>query len=226
MLCGFIGNLFPAFLFCVAEEKVDSSLAGMLNSLTPIFATMVSAVFFRTLIPMNKITGILIGLAGTVIMFLSTYNTAGEMHLSYASLIVVATFLYGLNANIVAHYLKGYTTMQIASVSICISAIVALIVLVATGYFSKDLLHDKQVQLSTMYSSILGIFGSALATILYFRLIVQKGVVFSSLVTYAIPFVALGWGLFYGDTITWMQIVALFVILAGVGVVNLPAAKK
>ena len=47
LLSGIIGNFIPAFLFCIAETKIDSALAGILNSLTPLFTILVGVFFFQ-----------------------------------------------------------------------------------------------------------------------------------------------------------------------------------
>lgn len=219
-LAGLLGNLFPAFLFCIAEEKVDSALAGMLNSLTPVFAIVLAAVFFSTKITRNKLIGVIVAFGGAVILFLSGKGMAANVPIGHALLIVLATFFYGLNANIVANYLKDHSTLLISGFSLFTSACIALIVLIATGYFQPGNFGDSDFRWSSAAAVVLGVFGSAAATVLYFRLIAVKGVVFSSMVTYAIPFVALIWGIFYGEKITWLQIAGFLVMLAGVYLVN------
>ena len=219
-LAGLLGNLFPAFLFCIAEEKVDSALAGMLNSLTPVFAIVLAALFFSTEITRNKLIGVIIAFGGAVILFLSGKGLETGVPFGHAMLIVLATFFYGLNANIVANYLKGHSTLLISGFSVFTSGCIALLVLIFTGYFERNIFTDPAFRWSTLASVILGVFGSAAATVLYFRLIASKGVVFSSMVTYAIPFVALIWGIFYGEKISSLQILGFLVMLGGVYIVN------
>jgi drug/metabolite transporter (DMT)-like permease len=65
-------------------------------------------------------------------------------------------------------------------------------------------------------SAVLGILGTALASVLFYILLKKAGPVFASMVTYGIPFVAVGWGISAGESITAMQVACLLVILAGV----------
>src|SRR5438552_247317 len=94
LLSGLLGSFFPAFLFCIAETKIDSSLAGFLNALTPIFTIVIGLLFFTQIFQLHKLTGVLMGLAGMLILLLAK-DTINWSYLSYASFALVATILYG-----------------------------------------------------------------------------------------------------------------------------------
>src|SRR4051812_35646212 len=78
LLAGALGNLIPAYLFCIAEEKVDSALAGTLNSLTPIFVIIMGTLFFRVKTSFEKVIGILIAFSGCILLFLSQPGFNGD----------------------------------------------------------------------------------------------------------------------------------------------------
>jgi drug/metabolite transporter (DMT)-like permease len=80
--------------------------------------------------------------------------------------------------------------------------------------------------MSTIASSVLGILGTALASVLFYILVKKAGGLFASLVTYGIPFVAILWGVYYGEKVTYMQVIALGIILFGVYLANRPDTKK
>lgn len=218
LLSGWLGNLFPAFLFAIALEKeVNSSLAGILNSLTPLFVVAVAAIFFGVKIAKRKIFGVLIGLAGLVMLSLAR-GPLQVREVGFMGLIFLATFFYGLNINVVANYLKGIRPMQIASVSVA-----ALVVPAAAVLAWQQQAHPiawQEAQLSVWMIVLLGVIGSALATALFYVLIERAGGLFASLVTYAIPIVAVMWGLWAGEEIGPVQVSALGVILAGVYMAN------
>src|SRR5829696_7232828 len=72
ILTGLLGNLFPAFLFGIAiHQKIESSVAGILNSLTPLFVIIIGALFFNVMIPKKKIAGVLIGFIGLAVLSVS-----------------------------------------------------------------------------------------------------------------------------------------------------------
>ncbi|RYY67924.1 MAG: DMT family transporter [Chitinophagaceae bacterium] len=218
-MSGALGSLIPAYLFCVAEQKVDSALAGVLNSLTPIFVIIAGAMFFNARIAANKVIGILIALSGSVLLFLFQPNFSNNSNVIHISYIILATALYGYNVNMVHKHLKHIPSIRIAAVALMLNAIPAFVVLFLTGYFSKDIL-SQEILIATGYSAILGIFGTAVATILFYMLLKRAGSIFASMVTYGIPIVAIFWGIIYNEEVGWKQVLGMAVILIGVFVAN------
>jgi len=224
LLAGLLGNLLPAFLFAEAISKnIDSSLGGILNSLTPICVVITGVVFFKDVIKQKKIIGVIVGFIGLVILTLSQKGLSFQ-NSAYALMIVLATILYGFNVNIVAHKLKKLNPVHIATISLSFMAIPSGIILLLNGFFELDF-TDKIVRNSVIASSLLGIVASAIATALFYILVRRSGGLFASLVTYGIPFIALFWGFWDGEKITWIEIACLGLILAGVYLANMPDKK-
>lgn len=214
-LSGFLGSLLPAYLFCIAEEGIDSALAGVLNALTPIFVIIVGALFFNLKTTTTKILGIVIAFLGSVLLFFSQPGFAQNNQLFNVCLVVLATLFYGINVNLVHKHLQQIPSLHIAAIALTLCAIPAGFVLYYTGYFQQDLLQ-KGIIGATLYSSILGIGGTAIATVLFYMLLKRAGSVFASMVTYAIPVVAIFWGLIYNEDIGWKQFACMCIILLGV----------
>lgn len=224
-LSGTLGSLLPAFLFCMAEAGIDSSLAGTLNCLTPVFVIITGALFFKANAPANKIIGIIIAITGSFLLLLSK-EQAGNRHLVYVCFVVMATILYGFNVNMVSAKLSNISSLQIAATGLSLNAIPAMLVLIFTGYFNLPL-WNHQLLLATSAATLLGIVGTAVATILFYLLIKRAGGLFASMVTYGIPFIAAGWGVLFGESFGWQQVVCLLIILLGVYQVNKrPATNK
>lgn len=224
-LSGVLGSLFPAFLFCFAEQGMDSSLAGTLNSLTPIFVIITGALFFNRSTPMNKVVGIIIAFTGSILLLLSKGHIQESHGLSYPLLIILATVMYGFNVNLVSKYLSHLPSLQIASVALTLNALPALGVLLFTGFFSLPF-HETGFIKGTGAAMVLGIGGTAIATVLFYMLVKRAGGVFASMVTYGIPFVAIGWGIYFGENFGWLQVGCLLVILLGVYWANKRVAAK
>lgn len=218
IITGFVGSFFPAFLFCIAETRIDSSLAGMLNALTPVFTILIGTIFFNIKVTLRKSLGILLGFAGLSGLFLAK-GAVNLQDISYATLVLAATLCYGLNINLVNHHLKGVSAVNIAAIAFAFLLLPALLVLYFTGYFSLPV-QTKPILLATGASVILGVLGTALATIFFYMLVKKAGPIFTSLVTYGIPFVAIAWGFAYGETINLLQVCCLGVILGGVWLVS------
>ncbi len=217
-LSALIGSMIPAFLFCIAETKINSSLAGFLNALTPAFTISIGLVFFGNYFQKNKLLGVAIAFVGMLLLFLANKELNLE-YLSYAALVVIATICYGFNVNIVNRFLKDISPIKIAAVGFSYLILPAFSILIFTGYFKLPL-QNREIIYSTLSGFTLGILGTALATILFYMLLKRAGTVFTSMVTYGIPFISLGWGLLEGDLINSIQIAGLAIILTGVYMTN------
>jgi drug/metabolite transporter (DMT)-like permease len=216
---GMLGNLFPAFLFAIAiEKKVNSSLAGILNSLTPLFVIVIGILFFRMKVEGKKIAGVMVGFLGLLMLSLSQ----GPLNLSdlgYTLLILVATLMYGINVNIVAQYLQNIAPFKLATISMSLIALPAACLCWYEGVFELMQI-DQNALNASLIVAVLGITGTAIATVLFYSLIQRSGRIFASLVTYAIPVVTIFWGLIYGEEVTAIQVGCLGLILAGVYLAN------
>ena len=214
------GNLLPAYLFAGAIAKnIDSGLAGILNSLTPICVVVTGIIFFKSKTENRKTFGVLIGFAGLTLLTLAGKGGISFENVEYTLWILLATILYGFNINIVGHYLKDINPIHLAVVSIAFMIIPTGIVL-WQGNFLQLPFDDDATLLAVINSVMLGIAGTAIATALFYVLVKKAGGLFASLVTYGIPFVALAWGFIFGENITLLQIGCLGIILSGVYLAN------
>ena len=224
-LTGLFGNFLPALLFASAiKGNGESSLASILNSLTPLFVIVIGVLFFKSKVQGRKIAGVLIGFIGLVILSLLRGPVSANDY--GLILILIATVGYGITVNLVSNYLKGIDGFKIASVSLAIMAIPATIIMWQQNVFGI-LQYDEDARWSIIIACLLGIVGSAIATALYYILIQRAGGLFASLVTYAIPIVAMFWGLLAHEHVTSIQIACLTLILAGVYIASItPSSKK
>lgn len=228
IMSGLLGSFFPAFLFCIAETKIDSSLAGGLNALTPIFVILIGVAFWGSSVSLRKIIGVCIAFTGSVLLMLYKQRNLSDINstfIFYSSLAVIATIMYGINVNMISKNLQGIGSLQIGTVAFTTLTIPSAIVLWITGFFQLPL-HESNYIWSVAASSILGIFGTAIASIFFYILVKRAGGIFASMVTYGIPFVALGWGIYAGEFITLQQVACLAVIVGGVYIANRPEIKK
>jgi len=217
LLSGTIGSFIPAYLFCLSEIKIDSSLVGMLNALTPLFTIVVGILFFGMKVVRRQLIGIAIGFLG-MILLLTPKGSFGLQNFGYASLVLLATFLYGINVNVVHKSLKDTSSVNIVAFAFPSLLIPCIVILAKTGFFNQIMnTPNKQFLLSTAAAFVLGSVGTAFATIYFYKLMKKAGIVFASMVTYGIPFVAVGWGVILGETLSALEMISLFIILAGVG---------
>jgi len=217
-LSGLIGNLIPAFLFTYAETSLSSSLAGILNSLSPFFTLIVGILFFKNRPHFLQNVGILIGLVGAILLVSNGDFSSFRGVNFYALLVVFATLLYGINSNLIRHKLVGLNGVEITALSFFFIGPVAGVIL-----FSTDLspaYHSTHFTSSLLATLALSLFGSVLSLFVYNNLIHHTSAIFATSVTYIIPVFALMWGILDGESLGILQIISMAVILTGVYLVN------
>ena len=224
LIAGFIGSFFPAFLFMKAETRIDSTIAGMLNSLTPVFTLIVGMLFHRTTFKWLQVAGLSLGLLGATGLILAGDSfQLGTVNV-YALYIVLATFFYAISMNQIKSKLPHLTGVQVTSFSFLFIGPVALIYLLTTNF--APVVANPEWPLHLLALAALGIVGSALAMLLMNSLLRHSSAVAASSVTYVIPVFAIMWGMLYGEKITLLHIICMGFILAGVYLINWKRAKK
>ena len=162
--------------------------------------------------------GVVIAFLGMLILFLAN-QPLNFQYLAYAGFVLVATICYAFNVNTVSRYLKATGSINIAAFGFGVMIIPSLLVLVFTGFFKLPL-QEHDFIVSSLFSVTLGVMGTAVASILFYMLLKRAGTLFTSMVTYGMPFVALGWGLLDGEGVNALQVTGLAVILGGVYLTN------
>ena len=214
LLVGLVGNGLPPFLFSAAQTEVSSSLAGVLNTLTPIFTLLLALLFFNQKLNKQNILGVFIGLLGTaIIAYKGNINFEGGAF--YISLIVLATILYALNINAVRFFFLHTKPIIIISTSFLLFGPFSFIIL-ASGDFI-DIMQNHDFAWKSFFAIfILASLGTVLATMYFFRLVQKTNTVFASSVSYIIPIVAVFWGLLDGEPFSLIYLISLILILMGV----------
>jgi len=213
------GTFFPTFLFTFAIQHIDSGIVAILNAFTPLNTLLIGYFFFHYLFSKRQAIGIIIGILGTILLVGSGASGHPESNYWYALLVLAATIGYAINVNVIKLYLADLDIMSIAVGNFAWVLIPAFIVLYYTGFFNLDFTHPP-VTTSLFYVAILAIIGTALAMIYFNKMLKISSPVFTSSVTYTIPIVALLWGLWDGEHISVLQILAGGIILLGVYITN------
>jgi drug/metabolite transporter (DMT)-like permease len=211
------GTFLPAFLFAIAETKVSSSVCSILNSLTPLNALLIGIVGFGLTFKRSQFIGVVIGLIGTAILIFNGKQESTENY-TYAVLVIIASICYALNVNLIKKYLSDVKPLSITTGNFTVMLIPALIVLFCTNFL--EIVTLPATQHSMLFIIVLGIVGTGVANILFFKLIQISSPVFASSVTYLIPIVAFFWGLLDNEMLTPFQFVGAFIILVGVYLAN------
>jgi drug/metabolite transporter (DMT)-like permease len=121
MIVAFCGSALPNFFFAIAQQHVNSSLAGALNALTPLFTLVIGASFFKMKVSWSRFWGIVVGLSGAMMLILLNSSTTVSGSAFFAFLCVLATVCYAINANAVGHHLQGQHPAAISSAAFMIT---------------------------------------------------------------------------------------------------------
>lgn len=219
LIMGVFGNLIPAFLFTRAETQISSSLAGMLNALTPLFTVIVASVWLKIKPSGIRISGLIVGFIAAACLMLFDKTEDTFRNISYSLLIVVATLCYAISLTGIKKYLSDLNSVTATLWAFSFTGPLALVYLFSATDFTVHLQEPGAGQ-SLGYVCLLAVVGTALSVILYNVLIKQAGLLFASSCTYLIPVVAVLWGLLDGESVNMAQILSIVAIILSVYLIN------
>ena len=219
-ITGILGTGLPVFLFAFAETEIDSAVVGILNSSVPLLAFIFGILLFGAQFIQRQFIGVLLGLVGAgALIYIGAQINEGQNYW-YASLVIIAASFYALNVNIIKRHLQEVPAIAIAAGNFVFLIIPAAIILAISGFFDLPVTTDATLQQSIGYIVILSIFGTALAKVMFNKLVQMSNPVFASSVTYLMPIISVMWGLLDGETFTMLQFLATLIILVGVYIGN------
>lgn len=223
---GLVGSFFPAFLFAIAQTRLESSITGVLNALTPIFTVLIGIVLYQKKQPPRVFVGILVGFIGTAILI--TTGSGGDISdfNFYALFVVLATVFYAFNLNIIKSHLHELRSMTITSISLLIVGPLAAIQLFLFTDFPAKVFQVEGTLTATMFILVLGVVGTALALIIFNKLVSMTDPLFTSSVTYIIPIISVVWGVLDGEHLLTSHVVGIIAILIGVYIANRQRIKS
>ncbi|KFF22548.1 DMT family transporter [Chryseobacterium sp. JM1] len=215
ILAAFTGNFIPMFLFPIAETEVSSSIAGIINSMMPIFVIIVGALVWKFETTKRQIVGTMISFAGVCLLAFGGDGEGGKFKLIPILLLLLATLCYALSTTTVKSKLMDVSsTILSAFVFSFVLFFPSLIALTFTGFFSTFSFSEDNM-LGLMFVGLLSVFGTGLAMTLNYRLLKVSTPLFASTVTLLMPIVAIIWGFLDGEKLSILQFVGAGVIIGG-----------
>jgi drug/metabolite transporter (DMT)-like permease len=219
-LTGLVGSGIPALLFAAGITRIDSSLAGIINSTAPIFTLLAGLLFFGLRVSKFGAIGIGIGLVGTVFLILSQKGlSVNGNQWVFAALPLLGAICYGFSTNIIKSKLQGLSAVSVTGIALFLVGLPSAFWLIIDGTLSPCL-HSPLHQKALIYVALLGTVGTALAVLVFNFLIRHTTVLFAASVTYLIPAFAILWGVWMGESLIWQTLVGMAIILSGVYLVN------
>lgn len=199
----------PFTLFPIAQQWINSAVAGMLNGGVPLFAAIVSAVMLRRLPRGAQALGLVVGLVG-VIAISAPSASDGESQALGVGLVLLATVMYGLSLNIAVPMQQKYGSLSM------MMWMLALATLWTAPYGLFGLARSTWSASSFVAVLVLGVAGTGIAFVIMGSLAGSVGPTRASFITYVIPVVALALGVaFRGDTVALVAIGGSVLVIAG-----------
>lgn len=213
-LTAMVGTFMPVYLFAMAQTQIDSTVSSILNSLTPLNTLLFGVLSFGLSFKRVQVFGVVIGLIGTFFLIINGALQHPEQNYYYAFLVLIASICYAINVNLIKKYLSDLSPLSITAGNFLVLFFPALIILYFSGFF--EVMAVESVRHSALFVMILGVMGTGVANIIFFKTIQIASPVFATSVTYLVPVVAFGWGFLDNEKLSLVQFFGAFIILLGV----------
>ncbi|MDC0344197.1 DMT family transporter [Pelagibacteraceae bacterium] len=215
-LIGLCNIVVPFVLIAIGTTKIDSYLAAILMSTTPISSSILAHFFTQNeKITFFKSIGIIIGFSGVIFLFLDKL-VINDNNLIYALIVLAGSTFYAIG---------GILTLKIkkkGNENVTTSTILwSVIFLIPLSFLFESPLDTNFSLVPTLSLIYLGVIATGGAWLLRFKILTQNGLVFQSQVAYLIPVTGVFFGFFImNEVITWKVLVSLFIIISGIFIVK------
>lgn len=221
LIVGGLGNMLPAYFFTTAQTLIPSSVAGMLNALTPMFTLIVGVLLFRSKVHLLQVAGIAVGFVGAAVLAFQPGmgDALGQEALGGAARVLAATACYGVSVNVIRHKLHAVPAAGVAALALGLMGLPAAGFGLSGELPALALTHPDGLRgLGAMV--VLAVVGTGLALVAFNRIIQRTNALFASTVTYIIPLFATMWGWLDREPLTLWHLLGGAVVLVGVWLVN------
>ncbi len=219
VITAYLGTFFPVYLISYGQTEIESGLASIITTVTPINTLIIGIIFFSLTFSFKQLLGLFIGLVGAVLLLYEASETNLNSNIYFSFFIYLTTVGYAASVNLIKKYLTNIPPEAVtAGIFLSISP-PAIIVLYFSDFTDLNF-QDPLILKSIFFVLVLGVFGSAIAQTLFNKFVKISSPIFASAVTYTMPVVAIFWALIDGEILSIMQFFATAIILIGVYLVN------
>lgn len=214
ILAALCGNFIPMFLFPIAETQISSSIAGIVNSMMPIFVIIVGALVWKFPTNKHQLIGVFVSFSGACILAFGDGN-GGELKLIPILLLLLATLMYAISTTTVKSKLHDIPAKILSAfIFSFVLLIPSLIALIFSNFFQEFSL-DQEHLIGLGFVATLSIIGTGLAMMLNYKLLSISTPLFASTVTLVMPIIAVIWGFLDGEELSTIQYIGAGIIIAG-----------
>ncbi len=207
---GIVNSALPFVLFCYAEQYITASAAAILNATSPFFGAIAAAIWLRDALTGRKVVGMLIGFAGVAVLVgWHPEDMTRDTALAIAACLA-ASLCYGLGGTYAKRRLSGVPSFAIA----CGSQLAAAVALAPAAAVMS--IPGPVTPLVAANVVALALASTAIAYLIYFKLIADAGPARALTVTFLIPLFGVLWGfLFLGEALTPNMLAGGALVVAG-----------
>jgi drug/metabolite transporter (DMT)-like permease len=218
-IMGAINIAFPWLLFSWAGNLIDSGTSSVLNGAMPLFTILISPIFIADdHLTLPKVIGLLTGFVGVVVLMLPSLDEGWSASIAGQAGVLLATIFYAAGAVFARKRSQGFPPQFQALMQLSLGSLITWVIAL---FFVSPILLPVQ-PLTWIATLWLGLIGSCLAFIIYFKLLHQIGPIRTSSVTYISPLIGVLLGiLFLGEQFSWYAVIGTVFILSGVTIVNM-----
>lgn len=209
VLLGVIWVAIPFTLFPIAQQWIDSAVAGMLNGATPIFTAIIASLLLRQLPGRLQVGGLAVGFLGILAIALPSAGSGNTEALGVI-LVVLATLCYGFSTNIVAPLQQRYGTIPVMGRTLMVATVLV------TPYGLFGLARSEFAWPSLAATLAVGFLGTGIAFLMMGSLVGSVGATRSTFITYLMPVVALVLGVvFRNESIAPLAVLGSLLVIVG-----------
>ena len=225
LVVGLFGSLMPAMMFTLAETGISSSLAGLVNMATSFFVVIIGVIFYKSKPTAFQLIGLALGSTGLFFVLSNQSDISASTDIRYAFFLFPATVGYAVSLTTIKFKLNHLPSLAITSLSFMLILGPALLIAIFTDAFSPIFNHPDGFK-AIGFLSILAVLGTAIAVMLFTKLIAISNHIFSSAIAYMLPVVAIFIGVMDGESFAKINLVWVAVIILGVFLMNRTSKKK
>jgi drug/metabolite transporter (DMT)-like permease len=213
VLVAALNNAFPWLMFAIGEQMVSSNVASILNATTPLFTLLIAWGLRDAQLHARMGLGVLLGLAGVAVTVLGGMQ-GGQASAVGVAVILMASLSYGVGGVLAKRTTAGLKPISVATSQLTLSALLLL-------PFAAFGPHPAEVSVRAWGAvAVLGVVGSGLAYLVFYRLLARVSPTQTTAVTYLLPIWGLFWGALAGEPITGLSLLGVAVILSGLVLMN------
>ena len=218
-LVGAINTAIPFTLLAFAALTLPAGLSSVLNASVPLFGGLIGFLWLGQRPTRQRALGLAVGFSGVLVLAWPRLTSAGDWRAVVAAL--VATVLYALAAHVTQRSLKGVRPLVVAGGSMAAASLMLLPLAVVAWPAAPPAAS------AWGYAALLGVGCTALAYLLYFRLLARSGPSTAMAVTYLIPVFGVTWGaLLLDERLPSSAIAGALLVLAGVALATWTPARR